>query len=925
MRHFRPLASGFVAVVLALAAVPAPAAGQQAASVDAPIPFTRHVLDNGLTLIVHEDHKAPIVAVNVWYHVGSKNEPEGRTGFAHLFEHLMFNGSEHVDTDYFEVLEPLGATDLNGTTNQDRTNYFQNVPTSALDLALWMESDRMGHLLGAIDQAKLDEQRGVVQNEKRQGENQPYGKVWTEIYHSSYPAGHPYRHTVIGSMEDLDAASLEDVHEWFKNYYGPQNAVLVVAGDIDATTAIRKVETYFGDIPPGPPIARHTAWVAPREGMHRHFMQDRVPHARVYLVWNVPEWKSEAYTDLDLAASILSWGKNSRLYRRLVYEDQIATSASAYVSGREIGSQFVMVATAQPGVELAEVESALREELQRFLAEGPTEEELDRVKTLERASFLRGVERIGGFGGKSDRLAQGAVYAGDPAFYRVQNERIEAATAEDIRGTATEWLADGLFVLEVHPFPDLAAASSGADRSSMPAVAPPPAPRFPEVQRTTLSNGLEVVLAERRGVPLVQLQLLVDAGYAADPTTRPGTASMTASMLDEGTDTRDALAIAEQLDLLGASIGSGANLDMNTVSLSALKENLEPSLELFVDVIRHPAFPESELERLRKQRLAGIQQEKAQPMGMALRVLPPLLYGPGHAYSQPLTGSGTVASVEAMTRQDLQRFHESWYVPNNATLVVAGDVSLPEITGLLEATFADWRSRDVPAKNVAGVAGSSGARVFILDKPGAPQSVIMAAQLVPPTANPDEIAFETMNTVLGGAFISRINMNLREDKHWSYGAFSFAWDAAGQRPFVVMAPVQTDRTAESLAEIRDELEAIRGPRPVSDEEIAWAVDNLTLSLPGNWETIGAVSGSLSDIVRFGLPDDHFDGYASEIRAITPEQASAVAREFLHPDRMVWVVVGDRSEIESSIRDLGLGPVEVIKEETPDPQPVALID
>jgi zinc protease len=421
------------------------------------------------------------------------------------------------------------------------------------------------------------------------------------------------------------------------------------------------------------------------------------------------------------------------------------------------------------------------------------------------------------------------------------------------------------------------------------------------------------------------MQLLVDAGFAADPPSRPGLASMTASMLDEGTESRDALEIDEQLDLLGASIGSGANLDLNTVSLSALRENLESSLELFVDVIRNPSFPQSDLDRLRKQRLSGIQQEKAQPLGMALRVLPPLLYGGEHAYSQPLTGSGTVASVQAMTREDLQRFHDSWYAPNNATLVVAGDVNVRELTALLERVFADWEVSDVPAKNVTNVQMASGARVFILDKPEAPQSMIMAAQLVPPTANPDEIAFETMNTVLGGAFISRINMNLREDKHWSYGAFSFAWDAAGQRPFVVMAPVQTDRTAESLTEIRDEIMAIRGPRPVTDDEMAWAVDNLALSLPGNWETIGAVSGSLSEIVRFGLPDDYFETYAGKIRSVTPEQASAVARSFLDPERMVWVVVGDRSEIEQSIRDLEFGPVEVMEEDTPSPEPIAMID
>jgi zinc protease len=915
--------SGLVAL-LALPAIPLSASAQQTSSADAPIPFTRHVLDNGLTLLVHEDHKAPIVAVNIWYHVGSKNEKLGKTGFAHLFEHLMFNGSENVNTDYFQVLEPLGATDLNGTTNTDRTNYFQNVPTSAVDLALWMESDRMGHLLGAVDQERLDEQRGVVQNEKRQGENQPYGRVWEEIYGSTYPAGHPYSHSVIGSMEDLDAASLEDVHEWFQTYYGPQNAVLAVAGDIDVATAISKVEKYFGDIPPGPPIARHETWIAPRTGEHRQVMQDRVPHARVYMVWNVPEYRSEDLTRLSLAGSVLASGKTSRLYKRLVYEDQIATGVSAYASSREIGSYFVINATAQPDVDLSVVEATLREELDRFLAEGPTAEEMQRVKTQRRASFLRGIERVGGFGGKSDRLAQGEVYAGDPAFYLTQNQRVETATAQDVQEAAQHWLTDGVFVMEVQPFPELVAASDGADRSALPVVGSAPVPDFPDVQRATLSNGLEVVLAQRSDLPLVRMQLLVDAGFAADPATRPGLASMTATMMDEGTDSRSSLEISEELALLGASIGSGANLDLSTVSLSALKENLDPSLDLFVDVVRNPSFPESELERLRRQRLAGIQQEKAQPMGMAMRALPPLLYGAGHAYSQPLTGSGTVASVEAMTRQDLQGFHETWYTPDNATLVVAGDVTLAELVPQLEAAFGNWERGSVPAKNLAVVAQPSAAEVFILDKPGAPQSVILAAQLIPPTANPDEVAFQTMNTVLGGAFISRINLNLREDKHWSYGAFSFAWDAAGQRPFVVYAAVQTDKTAESLQEIQNEVEAIRGPRPVTEDELTKAVDNLSLSLPGSWETINAVSGSLADIVQFGLPDDHFDTYADAIRGVTSDQASAIAGQFLDPDRMVWVVVGDRAEIEEKIRELGFGNVRVLTEDLVA-EPIAMVN
>ncbi|MFL5461405.1 MAG: M16 family metallopeptidase, partial [Gemmatimonadales bacterium] len=444
---------------IALIQLPHPLAAQKTTPITLDIPFQRFVLPNGLTVIVHEDHKAPIVAVNVWYHVGSKNERPGRTGFAHLFEHLMFNGSENYDKDFFGPLEQAGATDMNGTTNEDRTNYFENVPTNALDLVLWMESDRMGHLTGAISQPKLDEQRGVVQNEKRQGENEPYGKVWDFLTPKLYPSNHPYSWTTIGSMEDLDAAKLPDVKDWFATYYGAANAVVVVAGDIDVQTAKRKVEQYFGDIPAGPPVARQQAWIAKRTGSQRGVMQDRVPQARIYKVWNVPGWGTSEADYLTLLSDVLSSGKSSRLYKRLVYDDQTATDVSAYVNMREIGGLFVVEATARPGVELARVEKAVDEELRRLLAGGPTAAELSRVKTQYRAGFIRGVERIGGFGGKSDVLAQGEVFAGRPDFYKLRLNRVRQATTTQLSSVARQWLADGVYTLEVHPYPEFRTAS----------------------------------------------------------------------------------------------------------------------------------------------------------------------------------------------------------------------------------------------------------------------------------------------------------------------------------------------------------------------------------------------------------------------------------------------------------------------------------
>jgi zinc protease len=875
------------------------------------IPYQRFVLDNGLTLLVHEDHKAPIVAVNIWYHVGSKNEKLGRTGFAHLFEHLMFNGSENYDDDYFKVLEPLGATSLNGTTNTDRTNYFQNVPTSALDVALWMESDRMGHLLGAVTQEKLDEQRGVVQNEKRQGENQPYGRVRYAISENTYPAGHPYSWTVIGSMDDLDAASLEDVHEWFRTYYGPANAVLSIAGDIDVQTAYEKVVEYFGDIPSGPPVTKHQTWIAPMTGEHRQIMQDRVPQARVYKVWNVPEWGSEAATYLDLVTDVLASGKTSRFYKRLVYDDEIATSVSAYISMREIGSQVTIVGTARPGVDLADVERAMDEELERFLRDGPTGDEMRRVKAQSQASFIRGVERIGGFGGKSDVLAMNEVYGGNPDFYKVVMERAANATAADLQNVAQRWLADGVYVLEVHPFPEYSTVASNVDRSGLPEVGAPPAVSFPELQRATLSNGLEIILAERHTVPVVYFQLLVDAGYAADQHGIPGTASLAMTMLDEGTRSRSALEISEELAMLGAGLGTGANLDQSIVTLNALKENLDESLEIFADVILNPSFPEADFERLKRQRLAQIQQEKVQPFGMALRVFPALIYGEGHAYGNPFSGSGTEEAVTGMTRDDMRQFHQTWFKPNNATLVVVGDATLDEVQSRLERLFRDWRPGDVPQKNLATVEQRPSSSVYVLDRPGSPQSVILAGHVAPPKANPDELAIQTMNTALGGDFTSRINMNLREDKHWSYGAGSVFIDARGQRPFFTYAPVQSDKTKESVQEIYAELTGVIGDNPLTDDELHKAIGSQTLTLPGSWETNSAVLGSINQIVRFGYGDDYFKTFADRIRALGLADLNGAARNTLRPDHVIWIVVGDKEQIMPGLQELGFGPVQEI--------------
>lgn len=882
------------------------AAGAFAQPADIDIPYQKFVLENGLTVIVHEDHKAPIVAINVWYHVGSKNEKPGKTGFAHLFEHLMFGGSEHSSGRYIDTMERIGATDLNGTTNPDRTNYFQNVPTSAVDLTLWMESDRMGHLLGAFDEKTLTLQRGVVQNEKRQGENQPYGVTRQLLTQNTYPAGHPYSWTTIGEMADLDAASMKDVQEWFKTYYGPSNVVLVLAGDIDAKTAKEKVEKYFGDIPPGPPVAHHQVWIAKMTGTHRQEVQDRVPQARIYKTWNIPEFGSADADYLDLVSDCLAAGKSSRFYKRLVYDDQIATDATALVDLREIGGQFRVQATARPGQNLAQVEKELDEELARFLKDGPTPEELQRVKAQYQANFIRGIERIGGFGGKSDRLAQSQVFRGSPDAYKISLKRVQEATADDLKGVANRWLSDGVYVLEVHPFPDYKAAANGADRSKAPEPSGPPELTLPKLQRATLSNGLKVILAERHEVPLVDFTLLSDAGFAADSLATPGTANLAMRLLTYGTRTRNALQIDDELQMLGARLNASSDLDGSFVSLSSLRSKLDPSLDLFADVVLNASFPDADFKREQKQTIAGIDREQNAPTTAALRVFPALLYGAGHPYANPLTGSGTKDSVAKLTREDLVKFRETWLRPNNSTLIVVGDTTLAEVTPKLEKFFAGWKPGSVPHKNVKSVRLAPKSAVYLIDKPGALQSVIVAAQVAPPTANPNEIAIKVMNDSLGGLFGSRLNMNLREDKHWSYGVRSILRDARAQRPFYTVAPVQTDKTKEAMAEMNKEFRGIVGDHPIAAAELTKLQANETLKLPGSRETLDALGQSIVDIVQFGLPDDYYETFAGKVRALKTSDVNGAAKEVVHPDNLIWVVIGDRSKIEAGVRELGLG-------------------
>ena len=719
-------------------------------------------------------------------------------------------------------------------------------------------------------------------------------------------------------MKDLDAASMTDVQEWFKTNYGPNNVTLVLAGDITPEVARQKVEKYYGDIPAGPPLAKHEAWIAKRTGTHRGTVQDRVPQARLYRVWNVPgRFIPRPSAAGPGRARTLGGGKTSQASTsgwstRTSWPPtpRPATTAS------EIGGQFDLTLTARPGRDVRQAGENRRptKSCAALMKVRPDAAELDMAKTAILARYTRIVERVGGFGGKSDLLASCATYTGNPSCYKDYLKAVHSATPQSVRQAMAEWLSDGDYVLEVQPYPTDLATTAPLNRAQEPALGKPESLQLPPMQRTTLSNGLKVVVAERHAAPVVNLSMLVDSGYASDSATLPGLASLALRLLEEGTTTRGALKISEGFESIGANYGASTNLDGAVVQLNALKATLPVALDLYADVLLHPAYAQNELDRLKKDRLAAIQREISNPSTMAMRVIPSLVYGKGHAYALPFSGSGTAEAVTRITRDDLMNYHRTWFKPNNATMLVVGNTTLAEIKPQLERAFGGWKPGDVPKKNVAAVAPAERTSVYLMDKPGAQQSIIYAVQLAPPRNAAEALQLQVVNNIFGGAFSSRINMNLREDKHWSYGVRASLPAAVGQRMYISMSPVQTDKTREALQELVQEYANVAGVKPITAGELSDAQSNETLALPGSFETAGQLSGAYAEILQYGLPEDYYNTYTNAVLAMTPDQANALASRIITPGRLVWVVVGDMSKVEAGVRGLNLGEVRKIDAE-----------
>jgi zinc protease len=908
------------AAVLALGAAQKPASSASSGATTIPkIEFEKFTLPNGLQVILHVDRKLPIVNVNQWFHVGSKNEKLGRTGFAHLFEHMMFQGSKNASKDYFSYAEKAGANlqegGVNGTTNNDRTNYFATVPSGNLEQVLWFESDRLATLPDALTKEKLDNQRDVVKNERRQGlENTPYGRWFKLVTENIHPASHPYSWTVIGSHEDLTAASLDDVKEFFRTYYTPNNLSLVIAGDFDPAEAKRLVEKYFGGIPAGPPLDRPTLWIPTLDRERIIEATDRVPQDRVYMTWPTPQVFGPGDAELDLTSLILTDGLSSRLNKVLVYDKELATAVSSFQNSAEISGWFAVIATARPGVSLADLEKIVTDEIARLAKTGPTAAELNRAKTKQQYAFVTGLERIGGFGGKADVLNQYNTYLGDPDKFQWDIARYQSVTTADVQKTVDRWLnTRNRLLVRFHPEKSTRGPEVALDRSKEPALGADRAFRAPEVKSAKLENGMEIFVVERQDLPKVAVGVATKTGAVSDPSGKAGVAHLTVQTIDMGTKTRKALQIEDALGDLGTSLFGQAGRESSQVGVEVLKKNLAPAFAVLADVVRNPTFPQSEIDREKKRHLDALSQQSKNANAVAGRVRSMLAFGPEHPYGRPV--QGLPSTVEKISREDLAAFHASRWKPGSSALVFVGDVTLDEAVALARKEFGSWSGGAAAAVTIPPPSPAPAGKIYLVDRQDAAQTVVSQFLPAPARQTPDYYSLRLADSVWGGGgFGTRLNLNLREDKGYSYGVFSNLalfregglWNAGGG--------VQTNKTKESLVEFDKELKGFAGTKPISEVEFEEAKVKRVRGYAQQFESLLRIAQQVADLWALGLNMDELQRESDETQKVTLEAARAAAKKYAMPERATVLLVGDRSKIEAGVREVKLGEIVVLDAE-----------
>ena len=930
MKVFGKSLAAVAALVIGLtAAIPATA---QDGKLKLPeIKYETYTLPNGLKVITHEDHRLPLVAVDLWYHVGPLNERPGRTGFAHLFEHMMFEGSEHVgEKAHIKYVQGAGATDVNGTTDFDRTNYFETLPANQLELGLWLESDRMGFLMEGLNRELLTNQRDVVRNERRQGEGRPYAAAGEAVAHLLYPAGHPYFGDVIGSHADIEAARIADIRDFHQQFYTPNNASIAIAGDFDPKQLKEMLTKYFGPIPAGPKVDPVTTVTPPITSQKRETVTDTVRLPQVTIAWLTPPAYSPGSYDVSAAMFALGGAKASRLDQALVYKTQVAQRVSCYNRPNKLNGSAECTVVAKPGVKLEDLEATVWSEIAKLQTDGPTTEEVEAAKAGELTRKITGLQRLGGFGGVADTLDEYNQYTGDPGYLPKDLAAQAAVSVASAKAAAVKYLTkDSAVVVYCVPgkkvLNDVPRSPADTDanvkitnpytdefeksqewRKTVPKAGPPVTVHLPVPETFTLANGLKVYVVEEKALPVLSAALVTRAGSENNPADKAGLASLTAQVMGEETTTRDLKQLADAQERIGVRIGVMASMDATGSSMTVLTNHTHEGMDLFADVIEHPAFKTEDLERLRRQRLVGIQQETDSVASMAQRVGPKLVYA-----DQPygVSQTGTTESVTALTREDVTGFYAAHYGPADSALVLAGDITPAEARKLAEQYFGKWTGHASAGLTLPPAPSLPATHVVILDKPGAPQSALYAYGLGVPANSPDLQTLQVMNYVLGGSFASRINMNLREKNGYTYGANSQYAFYRGGGPFIAGGLVRTDVTGPASTQLMYEIK--RFPTtPPTEAELNEAKVARIQSLPGQFETTQAIAGSMGAIFLYDRPLDYYATLPAKYRAVTAADVARVAAADVHPDQLIIVAAGDRAKIEPQLKAADLGPVEV---------------
>jgi len=861
------------------------------------LPFEKFTLPNGLDVIFHVDKSLPMVHVNTWYHVGSKNDPQNIKGFAHLFEHMMFQGTLHAPRDYFDYFSEIGATETNASTNSDRTDYFNTIPSEKLETLLWLEADRMGFMTEQLDETQFANQKDVVRNEARERSNKPYFEL-SELMTYIYPEGHPYKHRPIGDQQQLAKASLEDVKDFYSLYYTPNNATLTIAGNFSPDQARIWIEKYFGPLKPGPKFNRALEWIPSLETTREFSVEKNIPLAAVNWIWPAPKQYSSDSVSLDFAAAILGGDESSRLYKSLVHEKQLASEVYVENTSLEISGLFSIVVILSPDAKLSDVEATIQDELQKFAKDGPTTEELERIRAGIEYSFVTSLETLSG---KASQLNAFNTYLNDPGYINTFYQQYQNVTGKNVQDVFKKWVFDKpLLKIKALPQNPKIAAEDSVNRKERPVDSTPQAFTPPTIEKAVLKNGLEIYVSQRNELPKVLVSFNIKQGNILESKEKAGTAYLTAGLIERGTNDLPFLALKEKIAKQGASISSHGDKYGSEVFLSVLKKHLSETFSILSDAVQHPSFAEDEITRLKKITIDDIGVKMKNPKSLANLVFNEKLFG-DHPYG--IDESGTKDSISSISRDDILREYKTFWHAGNAHITFVGDISLAEAKSLAEKYFGDWTKKENPKLTINEPLPQTKTRIFVVDFPNTTQSSIRFGLIGIKRDNPDYYALNITTSILGGGMSARLFKNLREAKGYTYGAYTDLFSGLLSGYIKIYTDVQTDKTYESLVEIKNEILALKTNRPIIETEAVAQKQLIVSSFMSDFGSNFDILEKINSVINYNLDFKIFAEYPSLIDKQNISDLQNAAQKYFPNEGATIVVVGDMKKIKPSLEKI----------------------